>query len=794
MSAVWLSALVNGIIVSGILTLVIALIFWLSGRFWSAATRYAIWLVALSISALLPLVYLPGPASRISRPKPLSQTRTLVSPRTDTSAIVVPPPAVTVEHIERSGNVSEGKASLQAPFPVQVPLNRWTLWIKDAWLLAALLMTARLFASSLSLGRIRNRSFSPPEWISERIQDWKRQCGCRRRVQFRLSGEISTPIVAGLIRPLVLMPARLISDLSEVELDQVALHETAHISRYDDYTLVFQRFLEATLVFHPFIHWIGGRLELEREIACDDVVIRATGKPRNYARCLTRVIELAGVRRRAPLTVPVTSNRSSLERRIEMLIDSNRKPDTRGSKGQLAGIAVLIALMTGVASWRPQFVLFASPAPVSTTMFEQPIAVPVALEPATVSVSRTEGAPIRKSPAAVPAQDSTRTINLMSNEEEMAIGRELANELEQTVPVLNDSVVTDYVQGVGQNILANSDAKIPFTIKVVDSSEVGAFALPGGFMYLNKGLILAAANEAELAAVMAHLIVHVTARHGAQQASKGTLLNIGRIPVVFLGGPAGSGLRQYAGVIPIPFLSFSRSNESEADYLGLQYLYKAGYDPAAIITFSGNLQASETANPGTINRLFSTHPPTSDRLEQIRQNVGMLQPTRGQFILTTPAFSEIRARLSRQAADMFSGTWNLNIARTAEANAGYPVALRAFKVPITEKFGADDNGIKGVSDAAGGAHMEYDVKFDGKDYPVTVLLDGKPNLNVPFTTYSAKKIDDYTIEFTVNLHGPGTKVTRAKEIMTISKDGKTRTVKQGDSVDQTFGFIVWDKQ
>jgi hypothetical protein len=145
-------------------------------------------------------------------------------------------------------------------------------------------------------------------------------------------------------------------------------------------------------------------------------------------------------------------------------------------------------------------------------------------------------------------------------------------------------------------------------------------------------------------------------------------------------------------------------------------------------------------------------------------------------------------------AEMFSGTWALNIAKTQEGLRGH-----GFTNPIIEKIEADDNGIKVVADTAGGAHVEYTVKFDGKDYPVTATLDGKPNPHVPVTTYSARKIDDYTIEFTMNLHGPGAREATAREIMSISKDGKTRTVTQSGGTDRTSGqpinsVIIWDKQ
>lgn len=238
-------------------------------------------------------------------------------------------------------------------------------------------------------------------------------------------------------------------------------------------------------------------------------------------------------------------------------------------------------------------------------------------------------------------------INFMSLEKEIALGRQLAAEIERQVKLLDDSTINEYVNRVGQNLVRNSDAKVPFTIKVVDSDEINAFALPGGFFYVNSGLILAADDEAELAGVMAHEIAHVTARHGTENASKAQIVNIASIPLIFLGGAAGFGLRQAAGfLIPMQFLQFSRKAESEADYLGVQYLYKTGYDPAAAVTFFEKLQAKETAKPGTISKMFRTHPPTGDRIEATKQNIEVVLPDKEQYVVTTSEFQKIRTLLA----------------------------------------------------------------------------------------------------------------------------------------------------
>jgi predicted Zn-dependent protease len=239
------------------------------------------------------------------------------------------------------------------------------------------------------------------------------------------------------------------------------------------------------------------------------------------------------------------------------------------------------------------------------------------------------------------------SINFTSLEKEIALGRQLAAEVERQTKLIDDPTINEYVNRVGQNLVRNSDAKVPFTIKVVESDEINAFALPGGFFYVNSGLILAADDESELAGVMAHEIAHVAARHGTENASKAQIVNIATIPLIFLGGPAGFGIRQAAGfLIPLQFLQFSRKAEEEADYLGLQYLYKSGYDPGAAVSFFEKLQAKETAKPGTISKMFRTHPPTGDRIEMEKKNIELILPDKEQYVVTTSEFQQIKGLLA----------------------------------------------------------------------------------------------------------------------------------------------------
>lgn len=241
-----------------------------------------------------------------------------------------------------------------------------------------------------------------------------------------------------------------------------------------------------------------------------------------------------------------------------------------------------------------------------------------------------------------------RSINFISLDREIALGRELARQVEQESRLVGDPVINDYVNRVGQNIVRNSDAKLPFTIKVIDSDEINAFALPGGFFYVNTGLILAADDEAELAGVMAHEIAHVAARHGTEQASKGQLWQYASIPLIFVSGGIGYGIQQAATVlVPLSFLKFSRAMEEEADYLGVQYLYKTGYDPNALVRFFEKLQAKEKAKPGSMASLFSTHPATGNRIRIVEETIATVLPPAVQYVESTSDFNAVKSRLAK---------------------------------------------------------------------------------------------------------------------------------------------------
>jgi predicted Zn-dependent protease len=254
----------------------------------------------------------------------------------------------------------------------------------------------------------------------------------------------------------------------------------------------------------------------------------------------------------------------------------------------------------------------------------------------------------KKDPDAIGERDVGKGINMYSIEKEIRLGKSYAMEIERQARVVDDPVISEYVNRVGQNLVRNSDCKVPVSIKVIDTDEPNAMALPGGFFFVNTGLLLLAENESELAGVMGHEIAHIAARHGTRQATRGQIVNLASIPLIFMGGWTGYGIRQAASLaIPLGFMQFSRGFESEADLLGLQYMYKAGYDPNGFIDFFERLQALEKRRPGAISKLFRSHPPTDDRIATAQKNIGDLLKEKPEYVITTSEFEQVKLRLAR---------------------------------------------------------------------------------------------------------------------------------------------------
>jgi predicted Zn-dependent protease len=238
--------------------------------------------------------------------------------------------------------------------------------------------------------------------------------------------------------------------------------------------------------------------------------------------------------------------------------------------------------------------------------------------------------------------------NWYSVDTEIKMGKMYADQIEKSTRFINDPVVLEYVNRVGQNIVKNSDCKVPFTIKIIDSDEINAMALPGGFFYVNSGLILNADEEAELAGVMAHEVAHVCAHHAVREQTRLNYAQLGTIPLIFIGGWTGYGIYEAASLaVPITFLQFSRDFEAQADYLGVQYMYRAGYDPQAFISFFEKIQALEKRKPGAVAKVFTDHPQTPDRILHSQEEIARILPPRDEYTVTTSEFDDVKARLAR---------------------------------------------------------------------------------------------------------------------------------------------------
>ena len=318
----------------------------------------------------------------------------------------------------------------------------------------------------------------------------------------------------------------------------------------------------------------------------------------------------------------------------------------------LAALALSLAVPSGYAAQQPSQTQPPQSQPTPADPSQQPQTQDSQQPPSSEQDQTVKGVKpgSEKDVNSVGNRNVGKGVNLYSLEREIALGKGAAQEVERSAKMITDPVVTEYVNRVGQNLVRNSDAKVPFTIKVIDSDEINAFALPGGFFYVNSGLILHADEEAELAGVMAHEIAHVAARHGTRNATKGEIAQFASIPLILLGpgGWAGYGLYQGLNLaIPIGFLKFSRDNEREADFLGLQYMYKAGYDPNAFVSFFEKIEAEERRHPGSIPKVFSTHPPTPERVQKAQEEITTILPTRDEYIVSTSEFDVVKSRLGR---------------------------------------------------------------------------------------------------------------------------------------------------
>lgn len=245
--------------------------------------------------------------------------------------------------------------------------------------------------------------------------------------------------------------------------------------------------------------------------------------------------------------------------------------------------------------------------------------------------------------------------SFISLEREVAIGKHYAEQIDRTSKILKDPVTTEYVNRVEQNIALNSDAKVPITTTVIESPQINAFTLPGGFIFVDTGLLRAVDDEAELAAVLAHETGHVAARHWASDQTKRSLLQYAMIPLIFtpMSYPAYLGLSEGLNFgIPLSFLKFSRMDEQQADFLGVQYLWKAGYDPEAFTAMFGKILQERRQDPSSIPDVFMDHPPTPARIIRVQEEIKTFLPKRQEYLVSTSEFQSVQERLNRILGQM----------------------------------------------------------------------------------------------------------------------------------------------
>ena len=252
----------------------------------------------------------------------------------------------------------------------------------------------------------------------------------------------------------------------------------------------------------------------------------------------------------------------------------------------------------------------------------------------------------KKDPEQIGNRDVSKGINFYSVQKEIALGKVLAQQVRQSSKIIDDPVITEYVNRVAQNLARNSDVKVPLITAVIQDDSVNALSLPGGYFFVNTGLIETAETEAELAGGMAHEIAHIAARHGTRQASRAELAQMATVPLIFVGGWAGYGARQAAGPLTaMTLLQFGQAFENEADMLGLQYLYKSGYDPEGMVDIFEKIDALQRRQPGRVSKLFSTHPPTGDRIVKVQKDIEEFLKSQPQYVVTTSEFNDVKARV-----------------------------------------------------------------------------------------------------------------------------------------------------
>jgi Ca-activated chloride channel homolog len=483
------AALLNGASLSALVTLAV----WVGLRLTprcalNAATRYGVWWATLAATVFLPLLYLP----------PDLWHRTLRAERRASAALgLAPPVSVALSDTPRHPAAGDGLAA-RGPlvhavrwFPVKIAPGVWTRGVLIAWALSATLMLIRLLASCVLLWRRKMRAIdAPPHWAA-RVEDWTALCRCSRlSVRLAVSSEITTPMVAGLGRPTILIPARLMAELDVDEIGQIGLHEIAHLARGDDYALIVQRIVEAVFALHPAVRWIGRTLDLEREIACDDFVLNATGQARPYAACLVKVVELTGGVRGSLTAAAVAEGNSHLSRRVDMLLDGARHTGTRVLRFRLAAVAAAIAALIALMAQAPVLLAFAPPpalAAVQSPRVPDPPAEasPRVPAPPAPQPARVDGPPSPAVQTEIPSVQIAVTVQDPQNRYVTGLGPENFRVTEDGTPQKIASVSSQTVPmsiGILLDVSGSMQAKLPEAQRAI--AEFLDMAAPASQIFL----------------------------------------------------------------------------------------------------------------------------------------------------------------------------------------------------------------------------------------------------------------------------------------------------------------------
>jgi Ca-activated chloride channel family protein len=399
-----IAAIFNGTILSVPLAGSVWLALRVSRRWLNAATRYAVWWIVLALVLILPARYIS------TGPFPAPELRTQAIPRFPSH----PPEASAAPTLS---NRAAEPAPLAPPatsartlrIPVRAPVAAWYWTFFGFWMIAALVALMRLFGSYTKLRKLRAAAIDAPPSLAASVRNSLDRLRTKRRVAIAIANNAILPMVAGPFKPTVLLPAHLLSTMNDSEIEQICLHEAAHLARFDDWVLILQRIAEALFVLHPLVRWIGRRINLEREVACDDLVISLTGLAKPYAACLTHVAELANGYGSSPLAAAVSDERSQLTRRVEMLLDRTRHKSSRLLRGHIVVLGSSLVLLTFFSARTPGLFAFL-PAPNSAhhpSVFSFPIAapsIPAAAPPVIAQVPIALGAQ-GAAPAVQPSSD-----------------------------------------------------------------------------------------------------------------------------------------------------------------------------------------------------------------------------------------------------------------------------------------------------------------------------------------------------------------------------------------------------